>query len=214
MIMIETFVEEETSELIHDIDAQNEWSEYVAEMGLKGQEKIKKPEKSPIPFKYMNDTMVQMFHTLCPRRVDIENYDATPIPLEIMKLASMSRKEDYFGKIEIWYDEKTPDPVCVGITGYWMEYDWYANSNKELKDRKFKSKKEVEDALGNHPHCVETAKYLIGKWGDVKRSFEELRKMAKERFIGEEKNTCEKQIMEAKHKLEKLHIEANEKFGV
>src|SRR5688572_22578206 len=112
--VVETFVIEETAELIYDNEKLDKWNELVGDLGLSGQTKIIKPTKSPIPFMHLKTSMKNVFEVLCPRKVAVEEYDVTPIPLEILELVALSKKEGYFTSIEIWYDEKSPDPVCVG----------------------------------------------------------------------------------------------------
>lgn len=210
--VVETFIIEETQELIYDNEKLDKWNSLVEELGLSGQTKIAAPEKSPIPFMHMKDSLKAIFKVLCPREVSIKDYDKTPIPVEILNLVALSTKEQYFNDIQIWYDDKNPDPICVGQVGYWFESDWYTDSNKELKGLKFGYKKEIEESGGKHPNFNSTTLYLIGKWGDVKHSFGKLKEMAKTRFM--ENRSCELQrtIKNAKRELDDLELEATEKF--
>ena len=89
--VVETFVIEETAELIYDGEALETWNNLVSELGLKGQTEIVKPEKSPIPFMHLKQGYVNMFETLCPRKVDVSEYNKTPIPVEILKLIAAKR---------------------------------------------------------------------------------------------------------------------------
>jgi hypothetical protein len=157
--------------------------------------------------------LVNVFETLCPKKVEISQYSQSPIPVEILSAISLSKKESYFTKIEIWYDEKTPDPVCIGLKGYWYEIDWYSNSNPNLKGYQFNTKQDVLDAGGRNPNHYDQAKYLIGKWGDVKYSFQELKKMASARYKSEKRFEIKKQIKDAERKLDDLEIEAFDRFG-
>jgi hypothetical protein len=211
--VVETFVIEETQELIYDNEKLENWNRLVEELGLKGQETIISPEKSPIPFLHINTQLSNTFETLCPRKVLVEEYSITPIPVEILSLISLSKKENYFDKIEIWYDDKTPDPVCIGFKGYFYEIDWYSNSNQALKGMQFKTKQEVLDAGGKNPLFREEAKYLIGKWGDVKHTFSELKKMATKRFKAENINDLQKRIKDAQRDIDDLETKAFDRFG-
>ena len=211
--IVETFIIEETEELIHDNEALDRWNELVDKLGLEGQTKIVSGDKSPIPFMHMKQSIINTFKCLCPREVIVKEYDATPIPVEILDLVALSVNEDYFNKIEIWYDHETPDPVCVGMTGYYYQTTWSSNRNTELDGKEFKTKQECIDAgatadvyfsIKNH--------YLIGRWADVKRSFKELAKMAKERYIRENGNRYRAEIKEAQRRLDDLEIRATEKF--
>jgi hypothetical protein len=211
--VVETFVIEETQELIYDNEKLDKWNQLVDELGLVGQTTIITPKKSPIPFLNINTSLSNVFETLCPRKVSVEEYNLTPIPVDILSLVSLSKKENYFNKVEIWYDDKNPDPVCIGFKGYFYEIDWYSDANKSLKDQEFKSKQEVIDAGGKHPFFREEAKYLLGKWGDVKHSFPELREMAKKRFKAEKENELNKRIKDAQRDLDDLGIQAFDRFG-
>lgn len=211
--VVETFVIEETKELIYDNEQLDKWNAHVRELGLTGQTKIVQGEKSPIPFMHMKQTTVKMFEVLCPRQVDVSAYDVTPIPVEILELIALSRRENYFPKIEIWYDDKSPDPVCVGTTGYWGEYTWSASANKDLKAMEFESEEAIKKAGGTYYGFYPKGKYLLGKWADVKASFAELRERARQRFITEQGATLRKEIKEAQRKLDDLETTAIEMLG-
>jgi len=211
---IETFLIEETIELIHDGDKLDEWKQKVQELGLKGQNTIVSKDKSPIPFMHLKRSLENILSELCPLKVGVEDYSVTPIPLEILKLIGLSRKENYFNEIQIWYDDVKPDPVCMGLTGYWAEATWYTDSNQDLKGKEFNSRQEVLDNHGKHATFYERSKYLIGKWADVKHSFKELSKMAKERFLNKKTIDLKKTIKNAQRELDDLDVEASETFNV
>ena len=152
---VQTYIIEETQELIYDNDQLKKWNELISDLGLKGQTTIVKEKKSPIPFLCMNQVQKGIFKCLCPAGVKVCEYNLTPIPVEILDLIALSKKENYFQEIEIWYDEKQKDPACIGITGYWYEPTWYSNSNKSLEGKKFNTKEECEDAGATHPYFSE-----------------------------------------------------------
>jgi hypothetical protein len=203
--VVETFIIEETISLIYDNDQLDAWNKKVEELGLTGQTKLVKPDKSPVPFMFMNQTTKAVFETLCPRKVSIESYNITPIPVEILDLVALSKKEDYFDKLEIWYDDKNPDPACVGINKKWGEMNNY----------NFATQKEAESAIGKSLSSwnYEEKYYLLGKWADVKQSFEQLKARAIERFKEQEINTAKTQIKYYERKIEDIDIEATNKFG-
>lgn len=202
--VVETFIIEETSDLIYDNDKLDQWKELVTELGLKGQNAITKTDKSPIPFMHLKSSMVNVFNILCPRTVDVENYDITPIPLEILSLVKLSKDEGYFEKIQIWYDDKKPDPVCVGIkTLYGPSGHRVYNSYEEAKAEHPKTN--TWEYTSNH--------YLLGKWGDVKHSFETLIEMAKTRWMKEERTRLENNIADSTASLEKLIQESENRFN-
>jgi len=213
--IVETYVIEETSELIYDDDKLSKWNDLVNELGLTGQTKIIKPEKSPIPFLPLNIVLINTFQTLCPRHLPVDQYDVTPIPLDILELIALSIKEKYFHKIEIWYDEKSPDPVCVGIVNQFGQNYWASDKIADLDYKYFDTKEEALSVGIKEKNITESLKniYIIGKWADVSRSFDELRKMASERYILEKTNEYQIQIDYYTEQLNKVRKEAAGKFN-
>lgn len=113
--MIQSFIVEESKELIYDSDKIQEWKEKCEELGLAQQLALANHEKSPIPFECMNTVSLRVYETLCPAREDYKLYHKTTIPLQVLSLIALSEKEGYFSRIEIWFDDKTPDPIAVGF---------------------------------------------------------------------------------------------------
>lgn len=190
--VVETFFVEETVNLIHDNEALNKWNEKVEELGLHGQRQVVKTEKSPIPFMWMNQAMVATFETLCPRKVCIEEYGKTPIPVEILELVSLCNKEQYFDGIKVWYNDKQKDPVVIGY--------------KMKSSQKFGNNWESE-----YDNYVE--RYLIGRWADVKASLDELVKRAKNLFFKSETVRLKQEIRDRQRTIEDLETIVEAKFG-
>lgn len=189
--VIETYLVEETINLLHDGESLEKWNDQISFLGLDGQKTIVKNDKSPIPFLWMNTALINVFKCLCPADMSIEKYDKMPIPLEILELVSLSKREGYFDFIKIWYDEKSPDPVCVG---------YRVPDEHKSKDSWYQL------------HYSE--KYLMGRWSDVKASFAELMERARFRYIGSQKNEMEQKIKDAKRALEDLEANADAYFGL
>lgn len=209
---VELYIIEETQELIYDNEKLDQWNKRVTELGLIGQTKIQAKDKSPIPFLHMKQTLVAVFETLCPRKVNVQDYDKTPIPVEILDLIALSVREKYFNHIQIWYDDKSTDPACIGFTGDWRVYD------SKYKDIARVGSEEEAIAMKNNPqyynHYFEvTGQYLIGRWADVKQSLEELATKAKRLFVADGTNRIQKNILEEKRRLEDLEHDANLRFG-
>lgn len=203
--VVETFVIEETASLIYDGEQLDNWHQKCKELGLEGQSQIVKTDKSPIPFMHLKTSLCNVLRTLCPREVAVEKYNVTPIPLEILDLIALSKKEGYFNEIKIWYDDATPDPCCVGLVkkfGEWGKYD-------------YNTKEEASQALGKaiQDYSYETKYYLLGKWADVKHSFEELTEMAKNRFKTARIAQYSQEIKEATRKLEDVENEAYKAYN-
>jgi hypothetical protein len=209
--IVETFLIEETIDLIYDNEQLEKWNSHVEKLGLEGQTKIVSTDKSPIPFMHLKTSYKAVCETLCPAKVDVEQYSISPIPVEILDLIALSKTEGYFGKVQIWYDEKSPDPFAIGIAGEWIPRvtgTWLWSSGQ----------KTYADALamcegGEKPYFSEKQFYLIGKWADVKRSWKELREMATERYVALKGNEYQKAIVAAKRGLEDLKTEAFDKFN-
>jgi len=218
--IVETFLIEETSELIYDNEQLDKWNKHVEELGLEGQTQIIKKEKSPIPFMHLKKSYQNICEELCPRKVDVEKYDITPIPVEILDLIALSKKENYFTKIQIWYDDKSPDPFAIGIVSKMILHK--KGTYTEVEGVSFRTKQEAQqycdennltDSVDIYDRSWEAKHYLIGRWADVKRSWKELKEMATERYIAFNGNSFKKQIIEAKRGLEDLEIKAFEQFN-
>ena len=54
---------------------------------------------------------------------------------------------------------------------------------------------------------------MLGKWADVKHSFEELKEMATKRYISEKGHDYRKQIITAQRGIDDLETEAFDKFN-
>lgn len=142
--MIQSFLVEEAKELIYDTDKLDEWKEKCEQLGLENQLSLCS-KGSPVPFEYMNSTAQRVYETLCPKKENYKIYRKTAIPMEVLSLIALSVHENYFEYVEIWYDDKTPDPLAVGK----IKKDSYSYDH-----------------------------YLIARWGDVLRPFEELKEKA------------------------------------
>ncbi len=219
--VVETFVMEETVDLTYDQEKLDKWNELVKELNLEGQTKIVSPEKSPIPFMYMNETLVTVAETLCPRKENVREYNATPIPLDIMELVAMSSREQYFTNLEIWYDEKSKDPFAIGILesytirnkGSYGTIKEHGSFRTKTEAISYLQKNDLAEEFEAEKAWGETKHYLIGKWADVKQNFEQLTKKAKKRFIEEKSNYYKTQIRDAERSLSDIQLDADTKFG-
>lgn len=218
--IVETFLIEETADLIYDNEQLDKWNKHVEELGLEGQTQIIKKDKSPIPFMHLKKSYQNICEELCPRKVDVEKYDITPIPVEILDVIALSKKEDYFDKIQIWYDDKSPDPFAIGVVSSYVLHK--KGTYTEIEGVKFINKKEAQsyvdenqlnDTVDIYDRSWEAKYYLLGKWADVKRSWKDLKEMATERYVAINGNNFKKQIIEAKRGLEDLEIKAFEQFN-
>jgi hypothetical protein len=186
---VETFIIEETQELIYDNEKLDQWNKLVNELGLHGQTKVVVVDKSPIPFLWMNKALVATFTELCPRKVKVADYDKTPIPVEALSLVSLSIKENYFAEIQVWYNDKNPDPAIIG----------------KMRNKDFDPKYPTWESGFDY--------YLLARWSDVKASLEELTERAKKLFILRRKNEVGGIIKKYQRDLDDVEQDANNLFG-
>ena len=213
--VVETYVIEETESLIYDNEQLDKWNKLVDELGLTGQKQIVKPEKSPIPFMHMKANIVAVFETLCPIKVKVEDYNKTPIPVEILDLIMLSKRENYFDELYIRYDDKSPDPACIGVlklsTVYFSKVNGVAREKEENVStaRLIELKKEPD-----YDWCSDNDNYyLLGKWADVKQSFEELIERVKARYIKTQSASYIETIKYYNKYLDDVQVEAEKRFG-
>lgn len=220
---VETFIIEETEPLIYDNAQLEKWHQLVEKLDLKGQKRVAKEGLSPIPFLFMNQNMMRVCKVLCPMQVPIEVYDLTPIPMPVLDLVALAKKEKYFQQIEIWYDEQSPDPFCVGVTGYWAgdirEEEYMMDDEFDHQPlRRFDTKQELlayQDSIGatgQWYHFNADRTYLIAKWGDVKQSFEELTERAKARHKEDMMATIERDMAYVQQRLANVDRDCNDYF--
>lgn len=144
---VQIFMSPENKELIYDNDQLQEFRSLVDELGLKCNNHIN-PEKSPIPFMWLDESTIRAFQLLCPKVDKVENY-RFEIPLEIVRNIKLSKTENYFDWIEIWSNAKDPDPFAIG---------------RCYKDNDARNK--------NYTWSAST--YLIGRWGAENKTIPEL----------------------------------------
>lgn len=176
---VELYIDQELSDITFDVEALDEWKELTKELGLDNQLALTKGKESPVPFPYMNESMKRVYTMMCPTKVDIKKYDKTPIPLEVIKQIAFCKKENHFSEIEVWFDDKQPDPLVVGVI---CEYYGYKDG-KSTENYKTREEAVLNSDKDSSIYTQKENHYLIARWGDVKRSFNELKEMAKERFI-------------------------------
>lgn len=214
---IETYIVEETQNLIYDNTDLQEWSRLTKELGLDAQKAIVREDKSPIPFLPMNTRITNILKELCPTEIDIKQYRVTPIPLDVLKLVSMSVKERYFGEIKIMYDETSKDPACFGITPGWQVDN--ANGSRQEKHGTFHTKEECEKFIldngltGHKAYHYSGNKYLIARWADVKQTWEELAERARNLYCQRQCAELKKDLIETQGKLDNVQNEAVLRFS-
>lgn len=166
--VVEDFFQDHAEPLIGDVEQLTEWQRKVEELGLKGQQALcavgEAGPKSPVPFMFMTPSIVKTMAVLCPRHVDVDAYDKEPIPMKILDRVALSIHEGYFDKIQVWYDDRGPDPLVVGIRGTASVFNWSGHLS----------------VSGNGDM------YLIGRWGAEKADFDVLKNKASKRWMAQE----------------------------
>lgn len=208
--IVETFLIEETIDLLHDNEQLEQWNKYVEDLGLNGQKTIAKKDKSPIPFMHLKKSFINICEELCPSSLEVSEYSLTPIPVEILSLIALSKKENYFTRIIIRYDDKSPDPFAIGIKRLYSAGD--ANYIYDSPELAAASTNGAKDAKSLQYYYREN-QYLIGKWADVKRSWKELKEMAIERYKERKGVEFKRMAKDAERGLSDLEITAIEHFS-
>ena len=179
--IVELYFDKELSDITFETDKLDEWKKINKELGLTNQLKLAKGSDSPVPFPYINESMNRVYSILCPEKVSIHQYNKTPIPLEVLQQISFCKKENHFNGIQIWFDDKSPAPLAVGLI---CKYYFYPKDGDTIEvDSEEEAKNHSEYQKNTTIYQKDANYYLIAKWGDVKKSFKELKEMAIERFI-------------------------------
>lgn len=214
----EIYQDQELLDISFEIDSLDEWKKLNEELGLSKQLEFTKSAKSPIPYPYINESMKRMIGVLCPCKVSVEEYNKTPIPLEVLKQLSYSKSENHFNRYEIHYDDKSPDPFLIGICNKYYARIKTSDGVIELGEgfnyKLFSSKEECETYCKNNGKEIHSINeynwgedyktYLIARWGDVVRPINELKEMAKERIIEKYEAEIKNAIANKQAALDKL----------
>jgi hypothetical protein len=170
--MVEVYVESELQELITDAGKTDEWKAKVQELGLDGQQSLIAGKKSPIPFPNLNSAMEHVYTTLCPSKQEFRVYNRTTMPTRVLEAIGLCVKENYFEKMEVWFDEIAPDPVLVGYHNKEMyliaRWGDELRSFPELRTLARERKLAVERTSLNKRQAnleMNVDEYLNGGWG-------------------------------------------------
>lgn len=127
----EIFIEPELENL-SDVENSTEWKIICEELDLKGQCSLadRSKENMAPPYMYIDPKTECIIRTLCPMREEIAKYDASTIPLDILKEVHKCNQHGWYeGGIAIFYDNASPDPFVIGYTSK----EW--NAHKHLIGR-------------------------------------------------------------------------------
>jgi hypothetical protein len=203
---VETYIMPETEELVTSPEALSEWQEQVDKLGLVGQKAITKKQQTPIVFMPVNRRLLEAIKVLCPSSCELKEYRHDAIPLPALEAAKMAIEKGFFQKIEVRWDDATPDPIMLGMNGL-----WYTSANYS---KHFSTKAECEaQANGAIVHFLEREHFLIARWGAEAKALSQLILDAKERFISEAKRRLTQAIRTAQRELDDVELTAQERFG-
>lgn len=216
---VQIYQDEDLLDTVMDTEKVEKWHELVKTLGLVGQTTVVKDGKSPVPFMLLNDRFTHVLETLCPRKIKSDLYDKGPIPLKVLEALKFIGEEKFFNYTEVWYDDKAPDPFLLGTVRGTRVKTWFYNvapPDKDLhgKDLSTLSEDVKLNLLPTHIEEYEVGKYLIARWGDVKKSLSELTELAKERYRKVESETIKQRIRDDERRLLDLEFKITEYFPV
>lgn len=106
------FIEPELEKLHEN---SGEWEQLCAGLGLQKQlKKAGKVEKVGNPYMKLDPRTERVYEILCPRRELYTAYEASTLPLEVLQEIHRCKENEWFPKIEVWHDDKSPDPFLIG----------------------------------------------------------------------------------------------------
>lgn len=144
---VKVYREKENEELILSDESLKEYHALVEKMGLKNEVK----DKAPSIYIPINTAMDKLLKALCPNTENVEDYNKSTIPLEVLKVLDYARENEMYEGYEIWHAQNDPDPLLVG----WK----YPNAEDRKKAYSW-----------NRKH------YLMARWGDEALELEDLLK--------------------------------------
>lgn len=151
---VKVYREPENEHLILDEEALNEYHKLTAELGIPAV----KPEKVPNVYQPLNQAQVRILNALCPTAVKITAYTKSTIPVEVLQTIKFAKDMEMFDWMEVWYDDKAPDPMIIG-KNYMSEEDRTKGYNWRV----------------HHT--------LVARWGDCAYEFLDLLELGRKRII-------------------------------
>lgn len=103
-----------------------EWEQLCSNLELNQQlKKAGKIEKVGNPYVKLDPRTERVFTMLCPARVAYRFYEVSTIPLEILQEMNRCKANEWFPKMEVWYDDKSPDPFLIGYESKKLDSNKY-----------------------------------------------------------------------------------------
>jgi hypothetical protein len=110
---VKIYREPENEALILDEAQLEEYNALALELGLSTPER-KEANLCPNVYPILNDAMKKQLKAICPASVPAAKYTRTTIPLEVLKVIKFAKDNELFDELEIWFDDKAPDPMLIG----------------------------------------------------------------------------------------------------
>ena len=121
-----------------------------------------KPDKTPSVYQVLNTSQTRALEALCPATTELKKYSRSTIPVEVLQAIKFVVDNDMFDVIQVWFDDKNPDPMIIGRK--------YNNDNDRQKG-----------------YSWTMTSTLIARWGDCAYELNELVEMGKKRLVEEKK---------------------------
>lgn len=172
------------------------------------------------PYVLLTKNLDNIFSTLCPVKTPIEDYSTNAIPSIVLNEIALCQEKKLFSTYHIWYDDVTPDPVCIATKESWRIDEKISGKTIEeygvflTQDETINKIIELGKTNTHKPYHASWSdkKYIIARWGDELRDMKELSKIAREKYIIQNKSRLTKKMVEAKSELELLEVSADEMF--
>jgi hypothetical protein len=150
---VKIYREPENVGLLLDENELAEYQQLAEELGIPEV----KQGKTPSVYQTLNTVQIRALEALCPAKNKLESYNRSTIPVEVLRAIKFIKENEMFDFINVWYDDKNPDPIIVG--------EKYRTEN----DR-------------TNGYTWNTEKVLVARWGDCAYELPELVEMGKERL--------------------------------
>ena len=201
-------------ELETKLNGQEDIEQYhslVEILGLKGQSKvIVDKKKSPVPYKWLNRQQIEVIKTICPIRVEVDEYSKEPIPIEVLEHLKICTDNQYFTNYKIAYTDTDPDPFLIGfLGGYYYEGGTWKDNDKKL----IVTIEDYNYAKSNKWSVMAQEEYAIARLGSEAESWESLTERARAIYIKTESKEAEQRIRDAQRTLEDLEKVAFDRFN-
>lgn len=119
-MQVETFECSETA--AEPIEASEEAIGLIESLELEGQKSLVCPNEETgndarLPYREMTTEEQFVYKMLCPKEFKLAEYQASPIPLRVLQVASHAKALGFFDEMQVWDKENVLDldPVLVGV---------------------------------------------------------------------------------------------------